>query len=447
MSLCIKKFQLSTCFMTFSDNQQLSLPPVLESIKSLATSPADADIILLSSLTAISSILPRYSGIYGGRRHYANLFLFISANASAGKGRIDIARQLVTPVHQSLRAISQAKKQQQEIDAELHGSTPTPIPNRMLFAPANCTPTALYQSLKENGSRLFLYETEADTLSQTLKNDTSNFSDGLRKAFHHEPISYLRRTNNEYSEISQPQLSVLLAGTPQQIVRLIPDVEDGLFSRFIIYRAPLNLQWMNVFATQLMSLQENISPLSQELLTLYNMFQTADSDVSFSLSEEQQERFNHFFEQIQREYVNNYGDNFVASIRRIGLITFRLAMILSALRLVGSGNRLYTYDITCNDADFDNALIITQCIIEHTSIIYSELPEPATSLTTQSPYIKALIGKIYDSLPNSFTQSEIKKVATEFSISDRQARRYINQLIAINKINKKSHNNYEKTQI
>lgn len=431
--------------MTFSDNPKLSLPPVLESIKQLTTSADDADIILLSSITAISAILPRYKGSYGGRDHYANLFLFISANASAGKGRIEIARQLVDPVHQSLRAITQAERQQQLIDAELQGMTPaTSIPNRMLFSPANCTPTALYQSLKENRSRLFLYETEADTLAQTLKNDTSNFSDGLRKAFHHEPISYLRRTNNEYSEIQHPQLSVLLAGTPQQIVRLIPDVEDGLFSRFIIYRAPLNLEWMDVFAPGFKGLQQQIAPIGEKLLALYNMFQSSLQDVEFSFTKEQEDKFNEFFTQTQAEYANNYGDNIIASIRRIGLITFRFAMILTALRLVDKYKHIPTYCLSCSDVDFENAMIITQSIIEHTAIIYSELPEPATSLTRQSPYVQALIQKIYNSLPDSFTQAEIKKIATDFSISDRSARRYINQLVATNKINKKSHNHYEK---
>lgn len=434
--------------MTFSDNSQLSLPAVLERIRTLSTSPADADIILLSSLTAVSAILPHYSGIYGGRKHFANLFLFISANASAGKGRIDIARQLVTPVHHSLRAITEARRAEQQADAELKGtSTSITVPNRMLFAPANCTSTALYQSLKENDSRLFLYETEADTLSQTLKNDTSNFSDGLRKAFHHEPISYLRRTNNEYSEISVPQLSVLLAGTPQQIVRLIPDVEDGLFSRFIIYRAPLNNEWLDVFAPKFSSLAENIAPLQSQLHELYEMFRDAENDVNFTFTLSQQQRFNQFFEQIQNEYIENYGEHIIASIRRIGVITFRMAMILTALRLVGSGNRLHVYDLTCSDEDFSNTLIITQCIIEHTTIIYSELPEPSTSLTMKTPYLQALLEKIYNSLPQTFNQSEIKKIATDFAISDRTSRRYINQLIAINKINKTQHNRYEKTQI
>jgi hypothetical protein len=88
--------------MTFSDNPQLSLPTVLERIKDLATSPEDADIILLSSLTAISSILPRYSGIYGGRRHFANLFnvhaRFIVCVVACGFGRPSFAEAKIMPL-------------------------------------------------------------------------------------------------------------------------------------------------------------------------------------------------------------------------------------------------------------------------------------------------------------------------------------------------------------
>ena len=79
------------------------------------------------------------------------------------------------------------------------------------------------------------FESEADTLGVMMDKEWANFSDSLRKAFHHETISYLRKTNNEHIQIENPRLSILLSGTKSQLHKLIPDVENGLLSRFIFY--------------------------------------------------------------------------------------------------------------------------------------------------------------------------------------------------------------------
>ena len=88
-----------------------------------------------------------------------------------------------------------------------------------------------------------------DTLANVFSSDYGNYSDGFRKAFHHEPISYMRRQGNEQVELLQPKLSTVLSGTPRQIASLIPDTENGLFSRFIFYYVDFKLTWLNVFAS------------------------------------------------------------------------------------------------------------------------------------------------------------------------------------------------------
>lgn len=48
---------------------------------------------------------------------------------------------------------------------------------------------ATYQALSDNHGWGVIFETEADTLTQALKTDYGDYSDGLRKAYHHEPIT------------------------------------------------------------------------------------------------------------------------------------------------------------------------------------------------------------------------------------------------------------------
>ena len=69
------------------------------------------------------------------------------------------------------------------------------------------------------------------------RDEYGNWSDTLRKAFDHDRLSYNRRTDREYQEVSRSYLSVLLSGTPAQVKPLIPTAENGLFSRqnFLLY--------------------------------------------------------------------------------------------------------------------------------------------------------------------------------------------------------------------
>jgi hypothetical protein len=84
-----------------------------------------------------------------------------------------------------------------------------------LLIPANNSATAVFQILNDNNGAGLMFETEGDTLSQTFKSEHGNYSDGFRKAFHHEKISYLRRKDSEFVELENPLLSALLSGPPQ----------------------------------------------------------------------------------------------------------------------------------------------------------------------------------------------------------------------------------------
>jgi hypothetical protein len=48
--------------------------------------------------------------------------------------------------------------------------------------------------------------------------------------------------------MQNPRLSALLSGTPKQVSALIPNAENGLFSRFIFYFMNIKPVWKDVFA-------------------------------------------------------------------------------------------------------------------------------------------------------------------------------------------------------
>ena len=87
-----------------------NLPGLLNRAIDKGTSAEDKDILLLGSLVTLSACLPNISGTYDRREVFPNLFLFVTAKASAGKGRLTLCRKLVDPIHKEL-----LEKQRQEM--------------------------------------------------------------------------------------------------------------------------------------------------------------------------------------------------------------------------------------------------------------------------------------------------------------------------------------------
>ena len=240
---------------TFSQVVGGQLPDILKRIVADAVSPVDADLLILGSLTVFSACIPNVYGVYDRREVFANLFLYVTASASSGKGRLSLCRHLAAPLHRELREQyrkSMERYKQEQLQYVLNkkkgeASEPEEPPFLTLFIPANSTATVVYQTLSQNNGVGLLFETEGDTLANAFNSDLGNYSDGFRKAFHHETISYLRKKDREYVEITKPKFSAILSGTPEQVFNLIPSAENGLFSRFIFYVMPTEIVWHDMF--------------------------------------------------------------------------------------------------------------------------------------------------------------------------------------------------------
>lgn len=118
---------------TFYESIKDEIPDFCKNIVGLANSPEDADLLLLGSLTALSACLPNISGIYDGREVFPNLFLFVTAQASAGKGRLSLCRHLVEPIHKQLReqyAVAMEQYRRQQAEYVINKKTPMPSHHR-----------------------------------------------------------------------------------------------------------------------------------------------------------------------------------------------------------------------------------------------------------------------------------------------------------------------------
>lgn len=403
------------------------LPDFLKRVVSVAASAEERDILLLGTVTVISGCLPKLYGLYDSRKVYPNLFLFVTAQASAGKGRLIHCRQIVNQIHKDLRDRAKELKQRYEIELAQYNAAkgkdanlekPQKPPEKMLFIPANNSSTGAYQLLGDSEGRGIIFETEGDTLAQAFKSDYGNYSDGFRKAYHHETISYYRRTDREYVDIENPKLSVVLSGTPQQVSSLIPSAENGLFSRFIFYSMNVQLVWKNVFESKTADgLEAWFDDLGMEFYTLYNTLMK-EPEIQFSFTMNQQQRFHTFFEGLQKKYVSVEGLHYMASVRRLGLSFFRLCMVFSVLRIMEHGNM--TSQMICEDQDFNSVMAMLKVLVQHSANVYGQLPQEETKPTRKDKKAKFLAD-----LPREFGRQQYLKVAEKYKIPGKTAEGYI----------------------
>ena len=443
---------------TFSQSIRDDLPTIMQRIVADSTSDVDADILVLGSLTVFSACIPNVFGVYDRRQVFANLFLFVTARASAGKGRLSLCRHLAMPLHQALRDKYQKLMKEYEAAQVAYAVNrknslevpPQEPPFLTLFVPANSTATVVYQTLSQNDGVGLLFETEGDTLANAFNSDLGNYSDGFRKAFHHESISYLRKKDHEFVEIVQPKFSAVLSGTPQQIFNLIPDAENGLFSRFVFYVMPTQLVWHDMFACSGTIADEQFKQIGRDFFAFHKAF--SKKRVQFAFSRAQQHQFNSFFEATQLRYAQLFGDDIIASVRRLGLILFRFAMILSVLRLIDDPPKPVKkgekeLHLVCIDADFATALAMVKVLLQHTASVFQTLPRSPQSVRAPKGMKQLAEGsrsKFLAALPVAFTRADFCEVAQSLGITTKTAERYITELCKNGQLEHPAHGQYYK---
>lgn len=447
---------------TFSDKLDPdSLPYVLQAMtSSLGLGPA-TDMMTVGLLTALSTVMPNVCGTYHRREVWPPFYCFVVAPPASNKSMLTTLRKFLQPIEQEIRLANQAEMAEYEaakarFDADRDKGDATPPqkpPYRSLYLPANSSATSVYQVLNENGGHGLIFETEGDTMAQSFKSDYGNYSDGLRAAFHHEPISYCRRKDNERVDIEHPTLSVLLSGTPNQVRTLIHDAENGLFSRFLFYLISMHSQFEDVFANDEETYDDIFLRLGCQYLPVYHWLKRHPKDgVRFRLAEEQQQAFLAFFRPLLEEQRDIHGDEVASSVMRLGLIFFRMAMALTVLRMAGpdaaaleGSQPLPAETLTCDQRDFDTVMIMANVLVNHTVQVYTTLlSHPRPTLDCSKQGINEQQRELLNSLPDEFASQQLVDAAASIGVPPSTARKWMSALVSKQHISRIRNGQYRK---
>jgi hypothetical protein len=402
------------------------------------------DVFLTSALSVISGGLHNVYGLYDKEKVFPNLYSFVVAPPASGKGSMKFAKQLGDCYHDllfsesrdELKEYKKAKrlfslklkkaKTDEQIEALIEPEEPK---TSMYFIPADTSSSMMIKHLEDNDGMGCICETEADTLTTTLKQDWGSYSDVLRKGFHAEIISKSRMTDLDYSEIKEPKFSVAITGKPNQMDTLITSIEDGLFSRIMFYSFISEPVWKKTYTSSLSKSKKVI--FEEYSADLCDKFKS-EAPRRFMMTEEQGAKLDNFFSDAHKQNIALYSQSASGTTFRLGLMCFKIAMVLSAIR---SDEK----EIICNDEDFNSAFKLTgEVYMPHAMSMLSKVGKQETNLN----HIKLLT---WIKTKEKFSRAEALVKAKELGIKDRTLSDILRRFIESNLIKKISHGLYTKT--
>jgi hypothetical protein len=160
--------------------------------------------------------------------------------------------------------------------------------------------------------------------------------------------------------------------------------------------------------------------------------------LRFALSTQQQEQFNAYFDNTQQQFHAQFGDSFIGTVRRLGLSTFRIAMILAVLRIYETPNCPQT--VVCTDNDFQTSLTITKTLIHHAALIFQQLPAETPDHTPSVQPQQRLL----QALPHEFDRKTYLTAAKTLNIPDKTAEKQIERYLQGGLIERVAHGVYRK---
>lgn len=436
---------------TFSDKLPVEIWP--EYFRTVFDSMDDAegrDKMLLAVLNLNSGIIPNYFGLYGGHIVYPPLYTIFFGPAASRKGEIRSCLEIIKPLKNEIRAAYEAElanyhEEHAQWDAKggksaergERGAEPVEPEYRSPLIPANSSASAAYMALKANGGWGAMFETEADVLSQSLLSDYGDYSAGLRAAAHHETISLNRVKDKLHIDIEEPKLAVCITCTPGQLPKLFPSFENGLGSRFLFYGLNRKVEWISPFRDSAKPLDEVYAKLGEMSLELRHQLEALGKRrIQFVMSDSQQVEFNAFFSELLKDQFYMLGDGITSFIFRMGLATFRIAMVLTMLRRYSEWDKAKPlFDdneqaLLCSDADFRIAMSIMDTLVSHTALIYSTLAKDDDVLfAVQMAQMSAPESNLFKALDDEFSSDDVKRMAPQVNVNYETARRYLNKYV------------------
>ena len=212
----------------------------------------------------------------------------------------------------------------------------------------------------------------------------------------------MRKTNLEYIIIEEPKFSLSITGTPDQVKGILKNTKNGLASRFMFYSFNAKPEWRRTFTKSISNSKQNqFFKFTQDLCNKFS----SQIEREFNITEEQGEiHYNTFKEILDEKYYSYLGDS-DSLIKRLGLVVYKIAMVLSGIRTDEP-------QMKCEDRDFETAMKLTQVYLAHGLNVFEKITNRENKLPLNEE-------RWMNKLPKEFTTGEAISIAKKLGIKER----------------------------
>jgi hypothetical protein len=395
----------------FPNNVYWQLPEQLKKYLS-SYSGREKDIMLVHTLGILSGFFTNIRVRYGKDERPA-LYTYIITSAGVGKGLPDRSKGLIMPYDdkrreyylENLKSYKIAKaKAKADKDYTFVEDPPRP---QKLWSSGNVTGAKLLRDLSDN-ENVIIATTEADAIANKMSGahgaDLSTF---WRMCYHQESPS--NETVSDGDIIARdPFLSISILSTANQLPRIIPNLNDGLFSRFSMYGYYDEFQYQNPnLQDHNYNYLDKVNIFSEEIGIL-NQFPS----ITVVFTKEQNQQLTQIGKSVTKKVsVLGLNPNTISLITRGVVQHVRIAAILTNLRRLETGE-VSEGEVECSTFDFETALDIFQVLLDMNLKFFASLSDIGSSQQQEikeehKESTKSI--SVFDIIPSNFKTSEAIK--------------------------------------
>ena len=424
-----------------------SLPTLLTTGLRVVKNNRQRDMLLLAMLTNLSACMPHVKMRYDDDNIYPHLFLAVIASSASGKGIMMNAAKLPRLIQKEVDkenvelqkeyenammsweiAHNNALKGKQQSDLDPRPEQPL---RKTLTVPADMSRSQLIRLLAGSPDGILLNTSELDTLRSAVNAEYGRFDDLMRACFHHEMFGSDFKNDKRAYIVYTPKMAFCGSGTPSQFYRLCPSVENGAYSRYLIYLAEQEVDFMSMAPRGDAENKTQIfQRLSEDVYRMYRHLKGYPTEVTFT--PEQWDLHKSFFQGLLKGVQMEEVEGPMSVIFRYGMIAARLAMIFTALRKFEA--QWSFRDISCTDEDFLLSLAIIEVLVSHSLMFATSLHKVKPAPTDMRKYFR--VRQALEKLKSEFTFTEFVAAFVSVGFSEASAKRYRTRLVSLNIIEK-----------
>ena len=324
-----------------------------------------------------------------------------------------------------------------DIDGEV--DEPEKPLRRMHKLPSKTTAANYHKLLYANGDNIsYLHIPELAEINAANRTAFGDFKYMMLAAQNEEPLHTARKTDDEDYRIEHTRLALVATGTESSVRDFIPNLEDGLSTRFLYHNLPAKSAVRDEMDEAMAEAFNDVYAHYRAQLTgiwseLRQFDGKADDELPrLLLTDAQRDMVNEYYRQMVTFVGLTQPDRDLrAPILRTRLNLYRMLMVIAVLRRyeeLGVAEGMFAEKLFApTDEDLRWGLAYIFYTVMQTSAMYNRLRREEKEERVNRVYISALA--FFSLLPKQFTRSTALEKGEEVGIKERAVGLHLHTLI------------------